>query len=69
MPTDDECNVDEQLDEAQRKIDEQRKQPLIENNRNNTRTSAGEEHSAPGAIVATTDSVTDPSGNGKTSAP
>ena len=37
MDDEDERNVDEQLDEQQRKLDERRKRPLIENHTNNAR--------------------------------
>ena len=37
MDNDDARNVDDQLDEQQRSIEEQRKRPLIENHTNNAR--------------------------------
>lgn len=62
MANDDERNVDEQLDDEQRRIDRRNGHLLIENHRNNTRTDAQESSAiagAFGAVGGTT--VTDPS--------
>ncbi len=67
MDSDDKRNVDEQLDEEQRRSDERQAHPLIENHTNNTRTTAEEETAignATGAIVGTT--VTNPSADQNT---
>ena len=68
MPNDDEQNVDQQLDEQQRKLEDQRAHPLIQNHQNNTRTSIEESNAvsnATGAIPAETDPVTMPNANEK----
>lgn len=68
MPTDDERNVDDQLDEAQAQAQNDRQRPLIENHRNNTRTAAAEENAAAGAagtVANPETTVTDPATSAK----
>ena len=65
MDNDDERNVDEQLDEQQRKIDEQRQAPLISSHTNNARVDpepAGGPQAVPASTVIEADvpTVTDP---------
>lgn len=70
MPTNDERNVDEQLDEAQAKNDDQH--PLIKNHRNNTHTAAEEENAVAGAfgvVAGPETTVTDPAANEKKGRP
>lgn len=63
--TDDERNVDEQLDEQQRRLDEERRRPLISNHTNNARVDpepAGGPQAARESTVLESDveTVTDP---------